>query len=365
MISLKRRKTEPTSLWWTKIVVSIILLIGLIAYIVVSINLIINDEPSIQYSNDKLVSQKFPAFNITQFNNITTTINCAFTLVDTITDCSANLKLFDNGRYKFTPSENMNVDDNRGYVILSWNYIPGHDFNYISFGAELDDIKKKYPDQANLQKYIDYLQDLELVQGNKSNYFYIKWARREYLIRDWTNHLGFPNNHIPLRIAVPIVLTPMEGFNWTQIIIMPYGNAESGFFETIETEKRSETVLSNIGSLGGAISLLLGIYAILFGGSLLSPWGIFQNYCCNSRSKKKLLNEKKLPIIPLTEKNQLHYKKSKNPDISEIENHLISLTIRFYSLETILREYVINSDFLDGLTEKNKISTGESNKHLM
>ncbi|CAJ0637619.1 12561_t:CDS:2 [Entrophospora sp. SA101] len=175
----KWRKAEPMSLWWTKI-------------------------PSIQYSNNKLVSQKFPAFNVTQFKNITTTINCTFTLVNTITDCSANLKLFDNGRYKFTPSENMNADDNWSYMILSWNYIPGHDFNYISF--ELDDIKKKYPDQANLQKYIDYLQDLELVQGNKSNYFYIKWTRREYLIRDGTNYLDIPNRHIPLCIGEPMAL---------------------------------------------------------------------------------------------------------------------------------------------------------------
>ncbi|CAJ0920329.1 11915_t:CDS:2 [Entrophospora sp. SA101] len=126
-----------------------------------------------------------------------------------LADCSANLKLFDNGRYKFTPSENMNADDNWSYMILSWNYIPGHDFNYISF--ELDDIKKKYPDQANLQKYIDYLQDLELVQGNKSNYFYIKWTRREYLIRDGTNYLDIPNRHIPLCIGEPMALSSMTG----------------------------------------------------------------------------------------------------------------------------------------------------------
>ena len=58
-------------------------------------------------------------------------------------------------------------------------------------------------------------------------------------------------------------------------------------------------------------------------------------------------------MIPLIEKNQLHYGKSKDPD-------LISLITRFNSLETILREYVINTDFLDEL-EIEKIDI-ESNK---
>ncbi|CAJ0748078.1 12367_t:CDS:2, partial [Entrophospora sp. SA101] len=91
-------------------------------------------------------------------------------------------------------------------------------------------------------------------------------------------------------------------------------------------------VLSNVGPLGGTISILLGIYAIY------------------------------LVMIPLTEKTHLHYERSKDPNISEIEDpniseikkDLASLTTRFHSLETILREYVINSDFLDELVTEEK-----------
>ncbi|CAJ0638017.1 12160_t:CDS:2 [Entrophospora sp. SA101] len=229
-------------------------------------------------------------------------------------NCSTSFKLVDregSRYYKFTPINNSRL------LFLHWNHT-GNGISVITFGGELDDIRDNYPGQTNLQNYIDFLQSNRvIIQENKENDFFIEWTRRKYLIRDWTNYLGFPNHHVSLHIAEPIVL-------------------------------------SNIGPLGGAISLLLGIYAILFGGSLLNPWGIFQNHCCKykSRSKRKLL--KNLSVIPLTEKNQLYYEKSKDLDI---------ISLRFNSLETILREYIINADFLDELeTEKIDIGIDENNR---
>ncbi|CAJ0845190.1 8840_t:CDS:2, partial [Entrophospora sp. SA101] len=312
------------------------------------------DKPSIQYSTVKIDSQQLlPSFII--FPPLHVAIYCKFHILNVENDCSANLKPFGDGTYKFTPTEDMindGSDNNVGMLSLSWSNSSEYDRLYIEFGEELVDIRNNYPDQINLQNYIDYLK----------NVVYIKWTRRNYLIRDWTNYLGFPTHYVSLRIAEPIAsvstTTPYE--NQTTVNIVPYGYLTGAYFETVETEKRFETVLSNIGSLGGAISLLLGIYAILFGGSLLSPWGIFQNYCCKykPRSKRKLLNN--LPVIPLTEKNQLQYENSEDPNI-------ISIITRFNSLETVLREYVINSDFLDELveTKNNKIVIDESNKPLV
>nr|CAG8573965.1 7670_t:CDS:10 [Entrophospora candida] len=314
----------------------------------------LNDEPSIQFSMAKLVSQPFPTFNITlPYPNIK--IVCEFytswhhssMYTSNDTDCSANLKLFDDGNYKFTPTENMINVPYISHLHFYWN-ISVDDISNITFGAELLDIKKNHTDQITLQNYIGYLNKFNFVsiQGNKQNKVLIEWTRMNYLIRDWTNYLGFPNHHIPLRIAKSTTPTPtLSHFNQTEVLIYPYGSRDE-YFEIVETEKRFETVLSNIGPLGGAISLLLGAYAVLFGGSLLDPWGIFQKCCCKykPRSKRKLL--KNLSMIPLIEKNQLHYGNSKDPD-------LISLITRFNSLEIILREYVINTDFLNELeTEK-------------
>nr|CAG8500649.1 4741_t:CDS:10 [Entrophospora candida] len=335
----RHRKTEPTLLWWTKVVVSIVLLSGLILYIYVLIDLIIKDEPSIQYSTVKLDSQPFPALNITLPSHAT--IDCKFYTKDDDTlsltflaDCSANLELFNDRSYKFTPTENM--INSSGLLHLSWNNIPGNGLNIIGFCEELVDIKNNYPGQTNLQNYIDYLQyNFVYIQENKMNVVYIKWTRKNYLIRDWTNYLGFPNHHISLRIPEPIASAPIVEYNRTAVSIVPYGYTNR-YFETVETEKRFETVLSNVGPLGGAISILLGIYAILF-------------------------------VIPLTEKNHLHYERSKDPNISEIEDpsiseikkDLASLTTRFHSLETILREYVINSDFLD------ELETGKTSEAML
>ncbi|CAJ0859254.1 13296_t:CDS:10 [Entrophospora sp. SA101] len=281
------------------------------------------DEPSIQYSTVKLDSQPFPVLNITLPSHVT--IDCKFYTKDddTLTflaDFSANLELFNDGSYKFTPTENM--INSSGLLLLSWNNIPGNGISVIGFCEELVDIKNNYPGQANLQNYIDYLQ---------YNFVYIQENKKNYLIRDWTNYLGFPNHHISLRIPEPIASAPIVGYNRTTVSIVPYGYTNR-YFETVETEKRFETVLSNVGPLGGTISILLGIYAIY-------------------------LLLKNLPVIPLTEKTHLHYERSKDPNISEIEDpniseikkDLASLTTRFHSLETILREYVINSDFLDEL----------------
>ncbi|CAJ0829863.1 7611_t:CDS:2, partial [Entrophospora sp. SA101] len=326
----RHRKTEPTLLWWTKVVVSMILLSGLIVYIYVLIDLIIRDEPSIQYTTVDLDSQQLlPVLNIEVASNAI--IYCDFMNdeTDDLGNCSTNLELvaYESYRnYKFTPTNNS-----YSWLFLTWNNTSGNTFSNITFGGELDDIKDKYPDQTNLQKYITYLQtnNILYIREKKRNAIYIKWTRREYLIRDWTNYLGFPNRHVSLRIPQAMAETPSTSYyeNQTTVAISPYGDA-NGHFETVETEKRSETVLGNIGPLGGAISLLLGIYTILFGGSLLSPWGIFQTYCCKykTRSKRKLL--KNLSVIPLTEKNQLHFEKSKDPDL---------ITLRFNSLEIVLK----------------------------
>ncbi|CAJ0859196.1 13291_t:CDS:10 [Entrophospora sp. SA101] len=319
----RRKKTEPMLLWWTK------------------------DEPSIQYTTTKLDSQRpLPAFSFGMVDQ-NVTIHCA--TVMPINDDDVHTKREGSRYYKFTPINNSRL------LFLHWNHT-GNGISVITFGGELDDIRDNYPGQTNLQNYIDFLQSNRvIIQENKENDFFIEWTRRKYLIRDWTNYLGFPNHHVSLHIAEPIVSTHTTSSyeNQTTVYIIPYGYTNN-YFETVETEKRFETVLSNIGPLGGAISLLLGIYAILFGGSLLNPWGIFQNHCCKykSRSKRKLL--KNLSVIPLTEKNQLYYEKSKDLDI---------ISLRFNSLETILREYIINADFLDELeTEKIDIGIDESNR---
>ncbi|RIB20127.1 hypothetical protein C2G38_1219268 [Gigaspora rosea] len=231
--------------------------------------------------------------------------------------------------YEFLPSDLINITT----LFISW-FTNGSNEDFISFGQDLTDIGANYPNQITLKNFItDFIADKTFfIKENTQNVITYKQSTREYLFRDWTNYLV--ND-----IASPV--------NYTQIQIKPHGeldNIRELILETVETEKRHETILGNIGSLGGAISIAVGIYFVLFGGLLCYPWGIIQK-CCNykSRTKRKFLNN--LSIIPLTEKNRLPLFKEKD-DTSQKEyiNYLIS---RLHSLEIILEEYGINSDFIE------------------
>lgn len=63
-------------------------------------------------------------------------------------------------------------------------------------------------------------------------------------------------------------------------------------FDTVTTEKRNTTIVSVLGVIGGIISILLFIQALLFGSKPSAPWGLLQksNFSAsNVKSKRKIL----------------------------------------------------------------------------
>ncbi|CAG8501360.1 10181_t:CDS:2 [Ambispora gerdemannii] len=112
---------------------------------------------------------------------------------------------------------------------------------------------------------------------------------------------------------------------------------------TIEplVEIRYETIgLGSNCKTGGLYASVTGIFVVIFGSEKLSPWGIAQTtiLCCTPcrRSLKKNLAKRYVSSagIPLSEKV------SKRPKDSSIE-------ARLQILETLLREYVIDTALLD------------------
>ncbi|KAF0553043.1 hypothetical protein F8M41_020729 [Gigaspora margarita] len=369
----RHRKTESKLLWWTKIIILFILLSGLIGYIVDLFRLIIIEEPSIEYSYRKLDPLLPPAFRL-QVQGNKTLFQCKYTYKKNNFigdgDCTAYLKIretytstteingtiYTNGNvtsYEFVPSNLINITT----LFITW-YTNGSNEDFISFGQDLRDIGANYPNQITLMNFINYfLADKTLfIKENTENIITYKPSTREYLFRDWTNYLGFPNYYIKLpllQVTTSVFDNTVDNVvanNHTTILISPYGKVQGDLdmqiLETVETEKRHETILGNIGSLGGAISIAAVIHFVLFGGLLCYPWGIIQKcYNYKSRTKRKFLNN--LSIIPLSEKTRLPLFEEKN-DTSQKEyiNYLIS---RLHSLETILEEYSINSDFIEKL----------------
>ncbi|RIB24999.1 hypothetical protein C2G38_2068545, partial [Gigaspora rosea] len=67
---------------------------------------------------------------------------------------------------------------------------------------------------------------------------------------------------------------------------------------TVETEQRSHTVLNSLGIIGGAWSLAILAYKILFGDDAIQPFGLLQNRgYFYKRTQKKLT--KSLSTYPL------------------------------------------------------------------
>ncbi|PKK69965.1 hypothetical protein RhiirC2_866452 [Rhizophagus irregularis] len=96
-------------------------------------------------------------------------------------------------------------------------------------------------------------------------------------------------------------------------------------------------------SIGGFYTSLSGIFVFLFGASKLAPWGFMQtrmfNFLC-IRYQRKLVRKLK----------------SKYETIPFVSGRIKNVTLeeRVQSIENLLEEYYLNTDFLKLLLEENK-----------
>ncbi|RGB38001.1 hypothetical protein C1646_756246 [Rhizophagus diaphanus] len=101
---------------------------------------------------------------------------------------------------------------------------------------------------------------------------------------------------------------------------------------------------STISKIGGFFSSLSGIYLFLFGASKLAPWGFLQTHvfnCLCTRYRRKLIRKLKSKYEPI-------------PFVSgRTKNY--TLEERVQSIENLLEEYYLDTDFLNLLLEDNKV----------
>ncbi|RIB20122.1 hypothetical protein C2G38_2180079 [Gigaspora rosea] len=140
-----------------------------------------------------------------------------------------------------------------GYIVELFRLIiieePSIEYSYRKLDPilppDLPDIGANYPNQIPLKNFItDFIADKTFfIKENTRNVITYKQSTREYLFRDWTNYLGFPNYYIklPLLQITTSVNDNASPVNYTQIQIKPHGeldNMRELILETVETEKR-------------------------------------------------------------------------------------------------------------------------------
>ncbi|GBB98988.1 hypothetical protein RclHR1_03390004 [Rhizophagus clarus] len=99
---------------------------------------------------------------------------------------------------------------------------------------------------------------------------------------------------------------------------------------------------SIISNIGGFYSSLSGIFAFLFGASKLAPWGFLQTNvfnCLCTRYRRKLVRKLKNKYEPI-------------PFVSGRAKNF-TLEERVQSIENLLGEYYLNTEFLNELLEDN------------
>ncbi|CAG8727092.1 731_t:CDS:2 [Dentiscutata erythropus] len=113
-----------------------------------------------------------------------------------------------------------------------------------------------------------------------------------------------------------------------------------------------ETEESSLGLLGGAWSIAIVAYKLLFGDDVMQPFGVVQKHGHFHELNQKKLTEH-LSTIPLAQVS------SNNDDNYDNENQVVQLEKEIGDLELFLRDYVVEAQQLDNVyknieTYKNK-----------
>ncbi|KAF0464564.1 hypothetical protein F8M41_026517 [Gigaspora margarita] len=357
----KYRKTEPKSLYVLKIFVIILLLISLLGYTLLIILDTFNDNPIIQSS---LVEENsIPAPAVTMGSTLQPQqigISCSFVNANGVHNCNKYISYEDfNGTFLIQFLAND----------LIFSSIPNNGINSLEFKFYLNDTRYNISDHFSLPgfSFIMYDPDSDklfealklstytmfpFTMINLNNYRLapfssyktkIKRRRKEVLLPRWENIMGFSSKleSIPY-IASTMETSPLLNDIEFPTLLTKVTIEAQVFVVQIETDKRTKTILSLFGLIGGAWGFATTIYTILFGATAIKPWGWIQKYGfkINNSVQTKLKNT--LELIPL-----VHYSETSN----NLNNY--GLKKRLDSLQQFLTEYVVDMQYLEEIYKAN------------
>ncbi|RIB29262.1 hypothetical protein C2G38_1198838 [Gigaspora rosea] len=168
---------------------------------------------------------------------------------------------------------------------------------------------------------------------------------RKFIIPNWKAIMGFQPDYIikpyitSRKDEAQKTMSQMEYNMFATISVRPDFD-----ITTVETEQRSHTILNSLGLIGGAWSLAILAYKLLFGDDAIRPFGLIQKrgYFYERTQKKLTKFLSTFPLIQLSDS-------SNNIDdvFDDNESRVNHLERKINDLELFLRDYVVEVQQLD------------------
>ncbi|CAI2171781.1 19868_t:CDS:2 [Funneliformis geosporum] len=231
------------------------------------------------------------------------------------------------------------------YIIFMINEVI-HDVPVIHISEE-DADEMPFPDNTiNIEipmlGLINKLLNSYVIINNQYSYIELARHKRKKIRRGIRDILfGFPSYDVQPFIVSNLLSMPLTDEQRTRpdAYLSKIGLNIKNFQIQVETERRTRSLLNVVGLVGGAWSISMVLYTLLFGANLFRPWGCTQAYCCGYRTYNKFKNT--LPVLPLVNSSSLLTKP--NPSLQDITE----LQDRLNSLEMFLMEYVVDVKYLE------------------
>ncbi|CAG8659226.1 13706_t:CDS:2, partial [Acaulospora colombiana] len=306
-----KKLTEPTSIYWSRFIVAVILFALIVAYFIIGVIDIMNEVPTIRLWSYQSLNIPVP---YTSGGNLTRSV-CADTFTWTIgDDVSTSGYFFPNStqNFVFFPTQaNSNV-------VL--RVISGSNSS-INSAETLTDLTISLYDQS--LSPVHFVTTAPQEQGSPSNR--TSFDQTFITSLDSLNVYTLEYNRVS---SLPISDAEFDPTVYATIQI----TAQS-FRTNVQQEIKDKTALTLLGLMGGPLAIAASLYYFLFGDAKMYPWGFIHNFgCCLSVSARKELRK--------------HFER--NAGDETFQPIMSSSQVQeLDEINLVLRDYVVDMGFLD------------------
>ncbi|CAB4433159.1 unnamed protein product [Rhizophagus irregularis] len=334
----KRRRAELSAIYRCRLSFLVLASLMVVAYLVIQIDDIVKEIPSIRVSYNESDSLPMPAILISASPDKNFTLECTLRDINEkiITDNSFNIcskfkhmiRANNTNAVLILPDETQNLSSGT-YIMMFSLYAEPYSRNafFVSiYDQTLAPSKEDLKISENFDaKFVNSLYNLNnyTLLYKHDLIFKISRRLRRAIKPSIFNYLG-----IPPQLKDEYYMTSNLQTQYYPDMQSSYGEFQiyyQNYLTVTEEQYKVKTVLNLLGLLGGAISLMLAFHALLFGSVPISPWGIIYLLPCIYKSTYgKLRGEFNKNALP---ENSIEISQEQIIEMQKMVNHLNRLDI--------------------------------------